>query len=77
MSYYSGFLIAVPTANKQAYADHAAKSWPVFQRRGALRMIEAALPPADPLELVEPLGVDLAPYRDRWRREAARVEETA
>ena len=44
---------------------------------GALRMIEAALPPADPLELVEPLGVDLAPYRDRWRREAARVEETA
>ena len=41
MSYYSGFLIAVPTANKQAYADHAAKSWPVFQRRGALRMIEA------------------------------------
>ena len=41
MTYYSGFLLAVPTANKQAYADHAVKSWPVFQKRGALRMIEA------------------------------------
>ena len=41
MTYYSGFLVAVPTANKQAYADHAKKSWPMFQKRGALRMIEA------------------------------------
>ena len=24
MTYYSGFVLAVPTANKQAYADHAA-----------------------------------------------------
>lgn len=44
---------------------------------GALRLIDAALPAAERLELVEPLGVDLAPYRDRWRREAERVEETA
>lgn len=44
---------------------------------GALRMIDAALPTAEPLELVEPLDVDLAPYRDRWRREAERVEEAA
>ena len=41
MTYFSGFLLAVPTANKQAYADHAVKSWPVFQKRGALRMFEA------------------------------------
>ena len=41
MTYFSGFLLAVPTANKQAYADHAVKSWPVFKKRGALRMIEA------------------------------------
>ena len=44
---------------------------------GALRLIDAALPAAERLELVKPLGVDLAPYRDRWRREAERVEETA
>ncbi|MGQ2934867.1 FGGY-family carbohydrate kinase [Sphingopyxis sp.] len=44
---------------------------------GALRLIDAALPPAEPLELVAPLDVDLAPYRDRWRREAERVEEAA
>ena len=40
MSYYSGFVVAVPTANKQAYVDHAAKSWPLFEKYGALRMIE-------------------------------------
>ncbi|MDK2762241.1 MAG: carbohydrate kinase [Sphingopyxis sp.] len=44
---------------------------------GALRLIDAALPPAQPLELVTPLADDLAPYRDRWREEAARMEETA
>lgn len=44
---------------------------------GALRLLDTALPPAEPLELVAPLDVDLAPYRERWRREAARVEEAA
>src|SRR5690606_27009380 len=44
---------------------------------GALRLIGAAPPPAEPLELVEPLDVDLAPYRDRWRHEAARMDEAA
>lgn len=44
---------------------------------GALRLIDAALPPAEPLELVAPLDADLAPYRERWRREAKRVEEAA
>ena len=39
MSYHSGFLLAVPTANRQEYADHAAKSWPMFQKRGALRLV--------------------------------------
>lgn len=41
MTYYSGFVLAVPTANKQAYIDHAKKAWPVFKKRGAIRMIEA------------------------------------
>ncbi|SMO95174.1 DUF1428 domain-containing protein [Paracoccus laeviglucosivorans] len=40
MTYYSGFLLAVPTANKQTYIDHAKKAAPMFKRWGALRMIE-------------------------------------
>ena len=40
MTYYSGFLLAVPTANKQKYIDMAAAAWPMFQRYGALRMVE-------------------------------------
>lgn len=40
MTYYSGFVAAVPTANKQAYTDHAKSSWPMFRSRGALRMVE-------------------------------------
>lgn len=44
---------------------------------GTLRLLDAALPPAEPLELVAPLDVDLTPYRDRWRHEAARVGEAA
>lgn len=44
---------------------------------GALRLLDAALPPAEPLELVLPLDVDLAPYRERWMREIERMEEAA
>ena len=44
---------------------------------GALRLLDAALPVAEPLELVEPLDIDLGPYRDRWREEAEQVEEAA
>lgn len=44
---------------------------------GALRLLDAALPSAEPLELVAPLDVDLTPYRDRWYEEARRVEEAA
>ncbi len=44
---------------------------------GALRLIGAALPPAEPLELVEPLDIDLSAYRDAWREQAARMEAIA
>ncbi|NIJ35875.1 sugar (pentulose or hexulose) kinase [Sphingopyxis panaciterrae] len=44
---------------------------------GALRLLDAALPPAEALELVEPLGADLAPYRDRWRQETQQMEDAA
>lgn len=40
MTYYSGFVLAVPNANKQAYFDHAKACWPMFQKRGAIRMVE-------------------------------------
>ncbi len=38
--YYSGFLLAVPTANKQAYIDMAHKAWAVFKDFGCLGMYE-------------------------------------
>jgi sugar (pentulose or hexulose) kinase len=44
---------------------------------GTLRLLDAALPPAEPLELVTPLDIDLAPYRARWLHEARQVEEAA
>ncbi len=40
MTYYSGFLAAVPEENRQKYVDFAKKSWPFFQKKGALRMVE-------------------------------------
>ena len=40
MTYYSGFVAAVPTANRQSYIDHAKAAWPLFKARGALRMVE-------------------------------------
>nr|WP_111299947.1 DUF1428 domain-containing protein [Paracoccus saliphilus] len=41
MTYYSGFVLAVPAEQKDAYADHARAAWPMFKRFGALRMVEA------------------------------------
>lgn len=40
MAYYTGFVLAVPAANKQAYVDHARQTWPMFARLGAIRMVE-------------------------------------
>lgn len=40
MIYISGFVLAVPTANKQKFIDHARQSWPYFKQLGALRMVE-------------------------------------
>ncbi|MCF3973181.1 DUF1428 domain-containing protein [Paracoccus salsus] len=40
MSYYTGFVAAVPNASKQAYIDHAKAAWPMFSKRGARRMVE-------------------------------------
>ncbi|NVJ22024.1 MULTISPECIES: DUF1428 domain-containing protein [Myxococcus] len=40
MSYIDGFVIAVPTANKEKFIAHARKGDPVFIECGALRVIE-------------------------------------
>ena len=41
MSYIDGFVIAVPTANKQTFIDYARRLDPLFIELGALRVIEA------------------------------------
>ena len=40
MPYIDGFVIAVPTANRQAFIDHARKFDPLFLEYGATRVIE-------------------------------------
>jgi uncharacterized protein YbaA (DUF1428 family) len=40
MTYFDGFVIPVPSANKDAFLDHARRSDPVFLERGALRVVE-------------------------------------
>jgi uncharacterized protein YbaA (DUF1428 family) len=39
--YVDGFVVAVPTANKDAYRDMSAKAWEVFREHGATRQVEA------------------------------------
>jgi uncharacterized protein YbaA (DUF1428 family) len=40
MSYIQGFVVPVPTDNKDAYVAMAAKAMPYFKELGALRMVE-------------------------------------
>jgi uncharacterized protein YbaA (DUF1428 family) len=40
MTYYTGSVAAVPTANRDAYRDHARRAWPHFEKRGARRIVE-------------------------------------
>jgi uncharacterized protein YbaA (DUF1428 family) len=40
MPYIDGFVIAVPTANKQKFIDHARQFDPVFLEYGATRILE-------------------------------------
>ena len=41
MTYVEGFVVAVPTENKEAYRKHAADAAPLFKEFGASRMVEA------------------------------------
>ncbi len=40
MSYIEGFVLAVPTANKDAYQKHAEEAAPMFKQFGVARMVE-------------------------------------
>lgn len=40
MSYIDGFVIAVPTAKKQKFIDHARHADPMFKEMGAIRILE-------------------------------------
>ncbi len=40
MSYIDGFVIAVPTANKDAFVAHAELVDPIFMELGAVRIVE-------------------------------------
>ena len=40
MSYIDGFVIAVPTANKQKFIEHARQLDPIFIELGAIRVVE-------------------------------------
>lgn len=40
MTYVDGFVLAVPTANREAYRAHAEGSIELFRRHGALQMVE-------------------------------------
>lgn len=41
MSYFDGFVAAVPVANKDAYIAQARKGWEMFHGMGALSTVEA------------------------------------
>jgi uncharacterized protein YbaA (DUF1428 family) len=40
MAYVDGFVLAVPTANKESYRKHAADFAPLFREFGATRVVE-------------------------------------
>lgn len=41
MAYVDGFVVAVPTANKEAYVAFARRALPLFKEYGAIRLVEA------------------------------------
>jgi len=40
MTYVDGFVVAVPTANKETYRKHAEEAAAVFKEHGALSLVE-------------------------------------
>ena len=56
MSYIDGFVIAVPTANRQKFIEHARQLDPIFIELGAIRVIVALV-----------LRIECVPYSARSR----------
>jgi uncharacterized protein YbaA (DUF1428 family) len=40
MAYVDGFVLAVPTAKKEAYREYAAAAAPIFKENGAISVVE-------------------------------------
>jgi uncharacterized protein YbaA (DUF1428 family) len=40
MGYVDGFLLAVPSANRETFRAHAAAAAEIFREHGALRLVE-------------------------------------
>lgn len=40
MSYVDGFVVAVPTANREIYREHAEEAARLFRKHGALQLVE-------------------------------------
>lgn len=40
MSYVDGFVVAVPTANREIYREHAEEAARLFRKHGALKLVE-------------------------------------
>ena len=41
MTYFEGFIVPVPKANKEAYRKHASDAAPIFHELGVARHVEA------------------------------------
>lgn len=41
MAYYTGSIVAVPTAKKQEYIEHLAAAWQLMRNHGAVRIVES------------------------------------
>ncbi len=83
MTYVDGFIIAVPTANKQAFIEHARTFDPMFMEFGAVRIVEGWGDdvPEGKADRFPPCGAGQGPTRrscfpgssGRTRRRAMRV----
>lgn len=40
MTYYTGVIAAVPTANREKFVEHVRAAWPLFRSWGATRLVE-------------------------------------
>ena len=67
MSYVDGFVAAVPTGNRDAFAKHAALAADVFREVGALRVVECWGDDVPEGKVTSfPMAVKRSPTRPWW-----------